>query len=101
MSVWGPFSIPTSGGHKYFLTIVDDAIRATWIFLLKAKFEVRSLIISFHTMVQTKFNTKIKSIRSDNAMEFNISNFYNSNGIIHQQCCIYTPQQNSIVVRKH
>ena len=27
--------------------------------------------------------------------------FYNSNDTIHQQSCIYTPQQNSIVERKH
>ena len=33
MDVWGPFSIPTTAGHRYFLTIVDDASRATWVFL--------------------------------------------------------------------
>jgi len=28
-------------------------------------------------------------------------NFFSSNGIIHQQTCVYTPQQNPIVERKH
>ena len=101
MDVWGPFFVLTSNGHKYFLTIVDDASRATWIFLLKAKFDVRPLIVSFYNMILTQFGTKIKAIRSNNALEFSIPDFYNSNGIIHQMSCVYTPQQNSVVERKH
>ena len=91
MDVWGPFSILTSNGYKYFLTIVDDASRATWIFLLKAKSDVRTLIVSFYNMILTQFGTKIKAIRSDNTLEFSILDFYNSNGIIHQLSCVYTP----------
>ena len=53
MDVWGPFSVLTSNGHKYFLTIVDDASRATWVLLLKAKSEVRTLIVSFYNMILT------------------------------------------------
>ena len=33
VDVWGPYSIPSIHGHKYFLTIVDDYSRYTWIFL--------------------------------------------------------------------
>ena len=83
MDVWGPFSIPITAGHRYFLTIVDDASKATWVFLMKAKFEVRPLIISFYNMVNTQFQTPIKSIRTDNALEFNMIDFYTSKGIIH------------------
>ena len=81
-----------SNGHKYFLTIVDDAFRATWIFLPKAKSDVKPLIVSFYNMFLTQFGTKIKSITSDNALEFSIPDFYKSNGIIHQMSCAYTPQ---------
>ena len=61
-------------------------------FLLKAKSEVRSF---------TQFNITIKSIRTNNALEFNIIDFYNSKGIIHQLSYVYTPQQNLVVERKH
>lgn len=60
MDVWGPYSTPTLDGYKYFLTIVDDATRATWVYLMKSKSDVRSLILPFHTMVFTQFNVKIK-----------------------------------------
>ena len=52
-------------------------------------------------MVLTQFGTKIKSIKSNNALEFNIPGFYNSNGIVHQLSYVYTPQQNSVMERKH
>ena len=45
--IWGPFSIPSHTGHKYFLTIVDDCIRFTWLFLLKNKSDVSSIFPYF------------------------------------------------------
>ena len=41
MDVWGPYSIATLDGFKYFLTMVDDATRATWLFLMKSKSKVK------------------------------------------------------------
>ena len=35
MDVWGPYSTPTLDGYKYFLTIVDDATRATWVYFMR------------------------------------------------------------------
>ena len=101
MDVCGPYSIPTLDGFKYFLTIVDDATRATWLFLMKSKSNVRPLFQSFYTMVVTQFSQNIKSIRTDNAKKFAMSDFLSSHGIIHQHSYVYTLQQNSVVERKH
>ena len=98
---WGPYSICTHDGFKFFLTIVDDATRSTWVYLMKAKSDVKHLLISFYNMVYTQFNTGIKVIRSDNAFEFSLLDFYSAHGIVHQKSCAYTPQQNSVVERKH
>ena len=64
--LWGPFSIPTIDGYKFFLTIVDDYSRCTWVYLLKSKAETQALIHQFSIMVETQFGAKIKCLRSDN-----------------------------------
>ena len=101
VDVWGLYSIPSIHGHKYFLTIVDEYSRYKRIFLLKQKSKVVKILESFVVFVQTQFKTTIKIIRSDNETEFFMTNFFVYKGIVHQISCVNTPQQNSIVVRKH
>jgi hypothetical protein len=101
LDIWGPLSVSSIHGHKYFLTIVDDHSRFLWIILLKNKSEVSHHVKSFITMVQNQFNITPKCIRSDNGPEFSIPLFYESHGILHQRSCVETPQQNGRVERKH
>ena len=55
----------------------------------------------FVVFVQTQFETTIKIIRSDNGTDFFMTNFFVNKGIVHQTSYVNTPQQNSIVERKH
>ncbi|XP_075648676.1 uncharacterized protein LOC142619463 [Castanea sativa] len=59
--VWVPFAKFTHDSFRYFLTIVDDATRSTWIYLMKSKSETRPLLISFYKMISTQFHTNIKA----------------------------------------
>lgn len=100
--VWGPFSTISFFGHKYFLTLVDDHSRYTWVIFLKTKDQVRTSIIQFIAYIETQFNTSLKCLRTDNGTEFaTLANFLLSKGILHQNTCVETPQQNGIVERKH
>ena len=81
--VWGPFAKSTHDGFKYFLTIVDDATRSTWVYLMKSKLETRPLPISFYKMIHTQSHTNIKVFRTDNAREFFLKDFYAQHGIVH------------------
>ena len=69
---------------NFFLTVVDDFTRFTWVILLKSKSEVRNSIKNFVIFAENQFNTKVKFIRSDNGAGFIMPEFYLSRGIIHQ-----------------
>ena len=51
--IWGPFHIPTHDGFRYFLTIVDDCTRNTWVHFLRAKSDVKTIFPQFFSMVKT------------------------------------------------
>ncbi|XP_040374694.1 uncharacterized protein LOC112199378 [Rosa chinensis] len=100
--IWGPHKIASHSGARYFLTIVDDFSRCTWLYLMHAKSETQNLLKSFFAFTETQFNQKVQHIRSDNGSEFlSMRSFFQANGIIHQHSCVYTPQQNGVVERKH
>ncbi|XP_019231186.1 PREDICTED: uncharacterized protein LOC109212029 [Nicotiana attenuata] len=104
MNLWGPYKTPTYDGNKFFLTVVDDFSRMTWVFLLKQKSEVRVLLQQFLVLVKTQFDKIIRVIRTDNGTEFInsvCSEMFKKLGIIHQTSCAYTPQQNGVAERKH
>ena len=98
--LWGPFATRTVDGFKFFLTIVDDSTRRTWVYLLKHKSKTQVYLPQFASMVSTQCNCKIKTIRSDNGTKFYLKDFFQSNGTLHQLTCVDTPQQNAVVKRK-
>ncbi len=69
MDVWGPYKTASLSGAHYFLTIVDDFSRCTWIYLLKRKSEVHIHFEFFHALVKNQFGKLIKQVRCDNALE--------------------------------
>ena len=101
VDIWGPYPVNTHSGHRFFLTIVDDCTRFTWVFSLKHKSDVNDIIPYFFNLVAAQFHATIKSLRSDNAKELMLTNFLNSKGVLHQFSCVDRPQQNSVVERKH
>lgn len=62
IDIWGPFSVETVDGYRYFLTIVDDHSRATWIYLMRTKNEVLTLFPTFINQVENQYNVKVKSV---------------------------------------
>lgn len=104
IDVWGPFHAPTHNGERYFLTIVDDFSKSTWVYLMHFKVDVLQLLKNFFQQVRTQFSALVKVVRANNASEFFKSEctvLFNSLGIIHQSSCPHTPQQNGVVERKH
>ncbi|KAL8144668.1 hypothetical protein AgCh_003023 [Apium graveolens] len=104
MDLWGPYRIKTHGNCMYFLTLVDDKSRAAWLYLLSDKSTVSSILTEFVAYVKTQFNLTVKTFRSDNGTEFvnqKVQSLCATHGIVHQTSCVYSPQQNGLVERRH
>lgn len=95
--MWGPFSVPTVEGYRYFLTIVDDHTPLTWIYLMKTKAEVLTIFPDFLQMIETQYKTLVKGVRADNAPELRFDALYKKKWIVSYHSCPETPQQNSVV----
>ena len=52
-NIWGPIKIPDIHRAKLFVTFIDDCTRTTWLFLIKDKYEVSSLLPQFQKMIFT------------------------------------------------
>lgn len=101
IDTWGPFAVPTIDGYRYFLTIVDDFSRATWVYMLKQKSDVLHVFPGYIEMIENQLNTRVRAVRSDNANELNFTVLYHNKGIKAFHSCPDTPEQNSVVERKH
>lgn len=102
--IWGPYKVPTYNGKRFFVTIVDDYSRYTWLFLLASKADTIVVLRKFLTQVKNVFSTTVKTLRTDNGCEFLSHDFQSmlgELGIVHQTTCVYTPQQNGVAERKH
>lgn len=104
MDIWGPYSTPTMTGATYFFTIVDDFTRATWTYLMAYKSQAIPILEKFLHLIQNQFQTAPKTVRTYNGREFlshSCQTLLTNLGILHQQICPYTPQQNGVAERKH
>jgi transposase InsO family protein len=104
MDLVGPVADLSIVGSKYGLVIVDDFSRFTWVFFLQDKSETQGTLKRFLRRAQNEFELKVKKIRSDNGSEFKnlqVEEFLEEEGIKHEFCAPYTPQQNGVVERKN
>eukprot|EP01018_Ginkgo_biloba_P013209 Gb_00777 [translate_table: standard] len=99
-----PVRTQSIGNANYFMLLIDDCSRKTWVYFLKENLEDFKFFTEFKTMIENESGYRIQRLRSDNGGEF-ISNefkdFCKKNGIRRQLTTPYTPQQNGVVERKN
>ncbi|CAI7864613.1 unnamed protein product [Closterium sp. NIES-54] len=67
VGVVGPTMAPSLSGSSYFLKIVDEHMRAVWVYPLKTKGEVAEAVLKeWMPIAQRKSGHKVKMIRTDN-----------------------------------
>lgn len=103
-SLWGPKPVKSVNRFRYYVFFIDHFTHFTWLYLLVNKSNVFDKFFQFKALVETQFSIKIKTLRSNGGGEYTsvaFKSFLSSNGISHHILCLYTPQQNGLVERKH
>jgi transposase InsO family protein len=94
----------TKGAQRYFMTMIDDASRYCYVYLLKTKDDALNCFKSYKAKVENQLEKKIKCFRSDCGGEY-FSNefdlFYAEHGIIHDRTPSNSPQSNGIAKKKN
>ena len=62
----GPTRTKILQGEYYFMLLIDDYTRMTWVTFLKEKIEAFEKFKIFKAMVENETHMKIKCLRSDN-----------------------------------
>lgn len=69
VNVWGPYKVPTHNKCHFFLTLVDDYFRITWVHFIKHKSDAVQILQDFIAYVKVQFHSMVMTIRCDNAKE--------------------------------
>lgn len=71
-------------GARWFVTFIDDCTRMTWVFLLKDKANVSTVLPHFYSMILTQFCTSIQKFRTDNTKDYfnqHLHKFFQDKGV--------------------
>ncbi|CAI7772562.1 unnamed protein product [Closterium sp. NIES-53] len=103
MDVVGPTRVPSLSGSRYILTIVDNHMRAVWVYPLKTKGGVAAAVLKeWMPRAQRESGHNVKVICTDNGGEFIGADFeavLKKKGIQHQFTVPYYPKQNGVAER--
>lgn len=95
--VCGPVTETSFEGYRYFVTFLDDFTHFSAIYCIRTKDEVLEKFKHYFSMVRSKFNQSIHTLRCDNGGEYSsraFQNFCQENGVIIDYTVPYTPEQN-------
>ena len=85
----------TKGGKRYFMTLIDDATRFYYVYLLKSKDETLDYFKIYKAEVENQLERKIKRLRSDHGGEYFprlFDEFCEEHGIIYERTPPYSPE---------
>ena len=100
--VWGPSSVRTQGGRRYYVSFTDDATRETRLYLLRKKDETFATYKQYEAWVKTHRDMPIKILRSDRGGEYLSGVFIKhlaNQGTTHKLTVHDTPEENGVSER--
>lgn len=100
--LWGPSKVPSYGGRRYMMTIIDDFSRKVWVYFLRHKNETFPTFKKWKILVETQTGKNVKKLRTDNGLEFcsgDFNEFCTNHGIARHKTIPRNPQQNGVAER--
>jgi hypothetical protein len=104
MDLCGPSRQEGTGKENYFMSIIDDYSRLTWVAFLKEKAEAFEKFKIFKALTETQIGKRLKEVRSDRGGEFmsrDFKEFCDEHEIKREYTIPRTPQQNGVVERQN
>ncbi|GJR54721.1 retrovirus-related pol polyprotein from transposon TNT 1-94 [Tanacetum coccineum] len=101
-NVYGPTTVASIGGSRYYVTFIDDSSRKVWVNFLKNKSEIFNTFKKWKATVENETNLRVKCLKSDNGGEYSSQDFIEycvENGIRMLKTIPETPQQNGVAAR--
>lgn len=100
--LWGPNSVESMSGCKYFLSSVDDYSRRVWVHFLLHKHEAFGKFKEWKQLVENQTGKRVKKLRTDNGLEYcnhEFAELCKESGIARHLTVAGTPQQNGLAER--
>ena len=74
-NLWGPTSVQSHCGSRYFLSIVDDFSRRLWVYILKNKSAAFERLKDWKVLIEKQTDRKVKRLRTNNGLEYCLNEF--------------------------
>lgn len=104
LDVWGPTPISSFKGFRYYLLVIDDFTRFSWLFPMHYKCDAKVRLLSSKLLCKLSLipvQRILGQIMGENFVNNYLSQLFLFVGIIHQTSCPHTAEQNGVVKRKH
>ena len=98
----GPSQVSSLGGSSYYVTFIDDAIRKTWVYCIRRKYDIFETFKKWKALVENEIGNKLKCLRSDNGGEYYSKEFDSCcsyHGIRREKTVSGTSQENGVLER--
>ena len=70
----GPFPVPSYGKSSYYITLIDDATRYSWVKFMQQKSETLKIIKDFIAEIELQYEQIPKRLRTHNGGEYDSNN---------------------------
>jgi len=70
VDVWGPTKTLSLGGHRYFISFVDDPSRRCCLYSMRQRFDVLDLFMKWKKLMEKQIGKKIKVLQFDRVGEY-------------------------------